>query len=168
RLTMKRVALYSSSGRSRLKAQTGKLREPGGSHRSDQPAEPATSSSSSGARRLVVRRLLQRRESVAWAAGGALVAVLLFWGPGRMGPAPQRISQKDIDRAVLHSLETQSLPSPAAKAFETILPSVVRVRGFDTDPDGDDEIESNIGTGVVVVDRGLILTGTSPRPLWWG
>jgi S1-C subfamily serine protease len=75
-----------------------------------------------------------------------------------MGPAPQRISQKDIDRSVLHSLETQSLPSPAAKAFETILPSVVRVRGFDTDPDGDDEIESNIGTGVVVVDRGLILT----------
>jgi len=73
-------------------------------------------------------------------------------------PAPRQITQKDIDRAVMHALETQTLPSPAAKAYETIMPSVVRVRGLDTDPDGDDEIEKKVGTGVVVVDKGLILT----------
>jgi S1-C subfamily serine protease len=75
-----------------------------------------------------------------------------------MEPAPRRITQKDIEKAVMHTLETQTLPSPAAKAYEVVLPSVVRVRGLDTDPDGDDEIEKSVGTGVVVVDTGLILT----------
>lgn len=75
-----------------------------------------------------------------------------------MAPTPHRITQKDIERAVLHTLETQTLPSPAAKAYEAIMPSVVRVRGLDTDPDGDDEIEKSVGTGVVIVDKGLILT----------
>jgi S1-C subfamily serine protease len=75
-----------------------------------------------------------------------------------MAPAPRRITQRDIDRAVIHALETQTLPSPAAKAYEIVMPSVVRVRGLETDPDGDDEIEAKVGSGVVVVDRGLILT----------
>jgi len=75
-----------------------------------------------------------------------------------MAPTPRQITQKDIDRAVRHTLETQTLPSPAAKAYEAVMPSVVRVRGLDTDPDGDDEIEKSVGTGVVVVDKGLILT----------
>jgi S1-C subfamily serine protease len=75
-----------------------------------------------------------------------------------MAPSPRRITQKDIERAVMHTLETQTLPSPAAKAYDIIRPSVVRVRGMDTDPDGDDEIEKRVGTGVVVVDKGLILT----------
>jgi len=75
-----------------------------------------------------------------------------------MAPSPRRITQKDIERAVVHTLQTQALPSPAAKAYEIIKPSVVRVRGFDPDPDGDGEIEKSVGTGVVVVDKGLILT----------
>lgn len=75
-----------------------------------------------------------------------------------MAPAPRRITQKDIDRAVVHTLETQPLPSPAAKAYEVIQPSVVRVRGLDVDPMTGDEIENKVGTGVVVVDKGLILT----------
>lgn len=75
-----------------------------------------------------------------------------------MAPTPRPITQKDIERAVLHTLETQTLPSPAAKAYEAIRPSVVRVRGLDTDPDGDGQIEKGVGTGVVIVDKGLILT----------
>jgi S1-C subfamily serine protease len=59
---------------------------------------------------------------------------------------------------VLRTLETKTLPSPAAKAYEVVRPSVVRVRGLDTDPDGDDEIERGVGTGVVIVDKGIILT----------
>jgi S1-C subfamily serine protease len=87
-----------------------------------------------------------------------LMALLLVWWHASSGPAPRRITQKDIEQAVIHTLETQSLPSPAARAYEAILPSVVRVRGIETDPDGDDEIEKSVGTGVVVVDNGLILT----------
>jgi len=59
---------------------------------------------------------------------------------------------------VLYTLETQTLPSPAARAYEIIKPSVVRVRGLDADPEGGGEIEKKVGTGVVVVDKGLILT----------
>jgi S1-C subfamily serine protease len=89
---------------------------------------------------------------------GALLTLLLVWGYESMAPAPGRITQKDIDGAVLHTLETQTLPSPAAKAYEVIMPSVVRVRGLDTDPDRNNEYEKSVGTGVVIVDKGLILT----------
>jgi S1-C subfamily serine protease len=75
-----------------------------------------------------------------------------------MAPAPRRITQKDVERAVLHTLETQALPSPAARAYQIIKPSVVRVRGLDTDPEDGGEIEKKVGTGVVMVDKGLILT----------
>jgi S1-C subfamily serine protease len=86
------------------------------------------------------------------------MALLIAWGYASIAPSPRRITQKDIERAVMHTLETQTLPSPAAKAYDIIRPSVVRVRGLDTDPDGDDEIETKVGSGVVVVDKGLILT----------
>jgi S1-C subfamily serine protease len=84
--------------------------------------------------------------------------LLLVWAHATMAPAPRRITQKDIDRAVRHTLDTQTLPSEAAKAYEIIQPSVVRVRGLDTDPETGDEVESKVGTGVVVVDKGLLLT----------
>lgn len=32
------------------------------------------------------------------------------------------------------------------------------MRGLDTNPDGDDEVEKGVGTGVVIVDKGIILT----------
>jgi S1-C subfamily serine protease len=102
--------------------------------------------------------LIQRHQRIPWIVAGGLLALLLVWGSASMVPFPRRITQKDIERAVLHTLETQTLPSPAAKAYDIIKPSVVRVRCLDTDPDGDDEIEKKVGTGVVVVDKGLILT----------
>jgi S1-C subfamily serine protease len=89
---------------------------------------------------------------------GGLLTLLLVWVHTTMAPAPRRITQKDIDRAVMHTLDTQTLPSPAAKAYEIIQPSVVRVRGLDTDPETGDEVENKVGTGVVIVDKGLILT----------
>jgi S1-C subfamily serine protease len=84
--------------------------------------------------------------------------LLLVWVYTTTAPAPRRITQKDIDRAVMHTLDTQTLPSPAAKAYEIIQPSVVRVRGLDADPETGDEIENRVGSGVVIVDKGLILT----------
>jgi len=86
------------------------------------------------------------------------MALLLVWGYASLAPTSHRITQKEIERAVLHTLETQTLPSPAAKAYEAIMPSVVRVRGLETDPYNADEIEKSVGTGVVIVDKGLILT----------
>jgi S1-C subfamily serine protease len=151
---MKRVAFYSSSRRSRIPVQPSGISPPGQSQGNDQTPETA----SSPARPLLFRYLIQRHDRIFWLLVGGLLALLLVWGHASRAPTPRRITQKDIERAVVHTLETQALPSPAAKAYEIIRPSVVRVRGLDTDPDGDDEIEKKVGTGVVVVDKGLILT----------
>jgi serine protease DegQ len=95
----------------------------------------------------------------------------------------QALTQKDIDAAVLRTLQTQSLPSPSARAAEIIRPSVVRVVGYGTEkttpeaktekrgrnmakgkpPEATDEVpgkqvERGVGTGVVIVDKGVILT----------
>jgi len=151
---MKRVTLYSSSRNSRSPVRPSETSPPGQAEGTVKTAETA----SVPARSLLLRKLLQRHDRIAWIAAGGLLTLILVWGHASMAPLPRRITQKDIEKAVLHTLETQTLPSPAAKAYEAVLPSVVRVRGLDTDPDGDDEIEKSVGTGVVVVDKGLILT----------
>jgi S1-C subfamily serine protease len=89
------------------------------------------------------------------AAGLVLALVLIH---PILKPSPHRITQRDIDAAVLHTLKTKTLPSPAVKAYEAVRPSVVRVRGLEFDPDGDEETERSVGSGVVVVDKGIILT----------
>jgi len=60
--------------------------------------------------------------------------------------------------AVLHTLETHTLPSPAAKAYAVIRPAVVSVRRMDLEKTGGADIERSVGTGVVIVDKGTILT----------
>ncbi|MEI7782751.1 MAG: trypsin-like peptidase domain-containing protein [Betaproteobacteria bacterium] len=71
---------------------------------------------------------------------------------------PRALTQKDIDAAVLKTLETVPLPSKAAKAYEAIRPSVVRVLGMSPDPKTGELVQRSVGTGVVIVDKGIILT----------
>ncbi len=84
-----------------------------------------------------------------------LVVVLAqsFW-PGN---TPRQLTQKDIDAAVLKTLETAQLPSPAARAAAAVAPSVVRVAGFVINAEGEEK-EHGLGSGVVIVDSGIILT----------
>ena len=74
-----------------------------------------------------------------------------------------------IDAALRQSIRDKPLASPAARAFEAILPSVVGVVGLMTaGDDGSDvtlggahrtaSVERGVGSGVVVVDNGTILT----------
>ncbi|MDH6168485.1 serine protease DegQ [Variovorax boronicumulans] len=110
----------------------------------------------------------------------ALVTGGTVWWP-RQGKA---ITQKDIDAAVLRTMQTATLPSPAARAADIIRPSVVRVVGYGTekatpeaktqkrgrnmakgkppeaplDGTAPGEVERGVGTGVVIVDKGVILT----------
>jgi serine protease DegQ len=124
-----------------------------------------------------------------WQPGRRSFALLLAVCFGASGTAialwPQQnirqYTQKDIDAAVLRTLQTAPLPSPAAKAAEIIRPSVVRVVGYGPEkktpdaqtqkrgnnvakgkpPEADEppgEVERGVGTGVVVVDKGIILT----------
>jgi S1-C subfamily serine protease len=86
-----------------------------------------------------------------------LVTVASIAGYDRLRPAPQNLTQENIDNAVLHTLENKSLPSRTARAAEAVRQSVVRVNGFGPDRKGK-ETERGVGSGVVVVDKGLILT----------
>jgi len=151
---MKRVVLYSSSKRAQRPDRSSGISPPDRSEGNNLPPETASTLS----RPRLLARLIRHHDRISWLLVGGLLTLLLVWGYVSMAPAPRRITQKDIERAVMHTLETQTLPSPAAKAYDIIMPSVVRVRGLDTDPDGDDEIEKKVGSGVVVVDKGLILT----------
>jgi S1-C subfamily serine protease len=69
-----------------------------------------------------------------------------------------KLTQEIINSAVLKTLETADLPSPAAKAYETVLPSVVMVRSFVKSVEGGEDVQHGVGTGVVIVDKGTILT----------
>ncbi|MBM3344844.1 MAG: peptidase S1, partial [Betaproteobacteria bacterium] len=95
---------------------------------------------------------------------------------------PPDLTQADIDAAVLHTVENKPLPSRAAKAAEAVRLAVVRVQGFgdaahdDTAPgkappspkspkaknekkdEPSESDEPRIGSGVVIVDQGIILT----------
>jgi len=150
---MKRKALYS---RSRSLIRESAILPPG--QAGENPKKSDITFSSVPFPQALFGKLGRRSERFLWVVAGGLLVLLLVWGAASMAPAPHRITQKDIEKAVLHTLETQTLPSFAAKAYEAVIPSVVRVRGLETDPDGDDEIEKSVGTGVVVVDKGLILT----------
>ncbi|MDR3453613.1 MAG: trypsin-like peptidase domain-containing protein [Rhodoferax sp.] len=89
----------------------------------------------------------------------ALLAVMLALSLGfALRPTTRTLTQKDIDAAVLKTLETTVLPSPAAAAYETISPSVVRVMAFGKARNDRGEFERGVGTGVVIVDKGVILT----------
>jgi S1-C subfamily serine protease len=112
------------------------------------------------------RAFLARHRVPVWALSAVL---LLFSGAAvqraMLAPAAFVVTQKDIDLAVRQSLEKEPLPSPYAKAFAAIRPSVVRVVGLD---DANEELPKpgedprkharSTGTGVVIIDDGTILT----------
>lgn len=104
-----------------------------------------------------------------------LLALMLALSLFSARPGERKLTQEDINAAVLKTLETTPLPSAAAKAYETIIPSVVQVVGYskskagkdgksgNTGKDGkqdkdDEESHRSVGTGVVIVDKGIILT----------
>ena len=91
-----------------------------------------------------------------WSVVG-LLALMLALSLVYRTQGERKLTQEDINAAVLKTLETTQLPSAAAKAYDTISPSVVRVVGYGKDKDGE-TTERSVGTGVVIVDKGIILT----------
>jgi S1-C subfamily serine protease len=141
---MRKVPLYSSSGRAAPP---------------EAAAAPAVVIETMATQRSRTRRWthwLRRGPWLGLVAGAGLVAMFAL---GRWGAQPPRVlTQKDIDAAVLHTLETKSLPSSAARAYEAVRRSVVLVRGEHPAAEGGDDPERSVGSGVVVVDSGIILT----------
>jgi S1-C subfamily serine protease len=168
---MRRPALYSSS-----RPAPAQQAAPAAAQPAPETAAPAPARK----RRL---RLSFSSPALLWAAI-LLLGALLAWNVS-VHPVPRKITQNDINAAVLKTLETQNLPSEYSRAYEKIRPSVVRVvsyvkksrlkderlpKGHTAKPkplgpaqgdpagDDDDEVESGVGTGVVIVDKGIILT----------
>jgi S1-C subfamily serine protease len=128
--------------------------------RAASPAETATVGEPARASR--VKSFYSRHERPALLAAGALFAALLVLAHAAMAPQPRHLTQRDIDQAVRHSLETKPLPSRAAQAYRAVAPAIVRVQGMreveaPADP-GAVQSEGSTGSGVVVHDSGVILT----------
>ncbi|XDF36485.1 trypsin-like peptidase domain-containing protein [Paracidovorax avenae] len=161
---MPRPARYSSSRRAPA-AASAPHPVPAGSggaqppHAPPPPGTPPAAPAAAGTPAPAARRPWRKQ------LGGALAAMLVAAGFGwlawRMPPPAPRITQQDIDAAVLHTLSTQPLPSAAARAAEAVAPSVVRVTGFAHTRKGKGKVqeeERGVGTGIVIVDKGVILT----------
>jgi S1-C subfamily serine protease len=91
-------------------------------------------------------------------AGVALFALALVVVHAAITPSSRPLTQQEIDAAVLHTLENTQPPSPAAKAYEAVRRSVVRVRGIGHEQEKDGHVVQGVGSGVVIVDTGIILT----------
>ena len=106
-----------------------------------------------------LRRLGSRGERPLLVVLGVLAALAGVMLQRGLYPPPRALTQEDIDAAVLRTMETQPLPSQAAKAWEVIRPSLVRVRRIGPPgKDGAPGEDIGVGSGVVVVETGLILT----------
>ncbi len=88
------------------------------------------------------------------AAGGALVALAVL-AHAWIAPHETGMTQKEVQATIERTLEKR--PAAAAAAYEAVRGSVVMVRGLGTNP-LDDEVQKSVGSGVVVVDSGIILT----------
>jgi S1-C subfamily serine protease len=90
-------------------------------------------------------------------AAAALILVSIGW---LLAPKPGGLSQHDVDAAIEQAFEDRRQPT-ATDAYEVIRPSVVRVRGLPEPGAGELEgfvADESVGTGVVIVEDGTILT----------
>lgn len=106
---------------------------------------------------------LLRHERRLWALALVGLAAAFWWfDPALTQKAPLGIEQ--IDAAIRQSIAEKPLVSAYARAYDAIIPSVVRVIGLMTEgDDGSDQkergtVERGVGTGVVIIDNGTILT----------
>jgi S1-C subfamily serine protease len=147
---MKRVTLYSRSvGPHTLPREAAVAPELEGP-----PAAPPASQREPGRLRRTMGRFNAPLLFMAGAAGALLILLVSETGK----PPPRVITQKDIDAAVLRTLETKPLPSRAAQAYDLVKGAVVRVRGLGAETEADKDVERSVGTGVVILDNGTILT----------
>jgi S1-C subfamily serine protease len=150
-VTMKRVPLYSRTPpRSRM-APRAAPRE---------PDEPATSPGPMARAWRLGAAPVRRHERWVWAGGALALALIVGW-PSWMRSEHHVPSFEQIDAAMRESIKKEPLISAAANAYDAVIGSVVRVVGEQPaerpDPKEGEEKKS-VGTGVVIVDKGLILT----------
>ena len=139
---MRRASLYSNSQKSRAAARPAP-------ERPDKPVEPPVRRRWRDLYSAYERQLLF----------GALVLLLLLSLSSQFRtPEAQTLSQEAIDAAVQRTLAEQVLPSPAAKVFGAVHGAIVRVLTAADALEYDEYAQRPTGSGVVIVNRGTILT----------
>jgi S1-C subfamily serine protease len=161
---MKKPALYSSAHRPARRAARGDATAPD----ARPAAAPAPAASAAPPATPVpvqppgrLRRFLARHDRTLLFVGGLAFALAIVIARDLARPHPPALTQEDIDKAVLHTFENKTLPSRAAKAAEQVMESVVRVEGYngeENDEPGSGIQMQGVGSGVVIVDNGTILT----------
>ncbi|HUP09982.1 MAG TPA: trypsin-like peptidase domain-containing protein [Caldimonas sp.] len=164
---MKKVPLYSRSRRpAEPPLDASAAGTPGQGHPTSDPGRgPAAPNAAPPTGRLGrLKRAALRHERRLWASAVlALVAIAVLVEP-RLGHPPAALTMDQIDAAMRQSIEEKPLVSADSRAYEAVLPSVVRVVGLMTDGDDGTEdaakgpVERGVGTGVVIVENGTILT----------
>ena len=158
---MKKVPLYSRSRRPAVVAAALGSAPPQTVSATEGGVRPAGTAPKPPSR---LKRALLRHERRLWAA-----AVLLLlaggWALNPLGASKETVMTfEQIDAAMRQSIAEKPLPSAAARAYDNVIGSVVRVVGLMTDgDDGNDDkehgtVERGVGSGVVIVDNGTILT----------
>jgi len=162
---MKKPALYSSAHRPgrRVASSSGDATAPSLPARPSAAPQPVTTSGAAAAAATGGRlhRFLVRHERTALLLAGVGIALAVVLARDAVQPKRAALTQEDIDKAVLHTMENKTLPSRATKAAELVLSSVVRVEGYngeENDEPGSGIQMQGVGSGVVIVDNGIILT----------
>ena len=156
---MKRVPLYSRSHRAATPAGAASPAPAGAA--SGAAATPA--SIAAPGRRARWTQALLHHERRLWLLALIALAAAFWWLNPTLVPKPP-LTIEQIDAAMRQSIEDKPLVSPQARAYDAIIPSVVRVVGLMTEgDDGSDDkehgsVERGVGSGVVIIDNGTILT----------
>jgi S1-C subfamily serine protease len=120
-------------------------------------------------RRGRLKAAIARHERQLWASAVLVVILAGIALNSTLVRVKPPLTLQQIDFAMRKSIEDKPLASPFARAYDAILPSVVRVVALMSEgDDGKEEDSSNeshhapvergIGTGVVIVENGTILT----------
>jgi S1-C subfamily serine protease len=157
---MKKVPLYSRSRRVAASAAN---------ESAPSPSEEAQGGSAAArpTRWSRFKAVAARRERLLWAGLVVLLLAGAWWSRPFVAAAPPPLTLTQIDKAMRKSIAEKPLASAAARAYANIMPSVVRVTGLlsEGDDGSDDDIKAaegkfqrGIGSGVVIVENGTILT----------
>ncbi len=150
---MKRDAVFSKSPLS------GGVGSPAAELPDVAPFQTTSESASKNNRYLLIKKFNLRWDLFAVFLLGVVVSLLCFGLFSNAFQNRQALTQKDIDAAVLHTLDTKELPSQSRKAAASVQGAVVHLLAFVADPKNKNaDKESGVGTGVVIKDDGTILT----------
>jgi hypothetical protein len=107
---MGRVTFYSSSKGSRLGDRRAQFKPPGPIPAPAAKEEGAAGTEAGPRQRGRFMKAVRRVEKPLLVAAGVLFALGLVVAHSSLQPVPRSFTQADIDAAVLHTLETKTLP----------------------------------------------------------